>query len=145
MVSFSLSPPMKDTHSIISLLNKEEVEVKEKKQTSLPTPSSPPTETNDKLLPNGHYSTFSVRMLEPISNNNNNSNNHNNNNDNKNNNNNNNNSKKLYQCDQCFQTFNRLNNLKSHRTTHTTERPFQVSIFNLKIKLRTYYEYIHIK
>lgn len=34
---------------------------------------------------------------------------------------------KSFRCDQCFQSFSRLNNLKSHRTTHTSERPYQVS------------------
>lgn len=34
---------------------------------------------------------------------------------------------KPYPCPECHQTFSRPHNLKSHLTTHSSERPFQVS------------------
>lgn len=36
---------------------------------------------------------------------------------------------KPYPCPECHQTFSRPHNLKSHLTTHSSERPFQVSYY----------------
>jgi hypothetical protein len=36
---------------------------------------------------------------------------------------------KPYPCPECHQTFSRPHNLKSHLTTHSSERPFQVTIY----------------